>query len=127
MSYRVLVVDDSEIVRNIIKKAINISGVEIQTIFEAGNGKEALAVLDKEWIDIVFTDLNMPEMTGFELVENMKNGDLLSDIPVVVVSSEQSSLKIEELLSSGVREYVKKPFRPEIFRDVFSRLLGGKK
>ncbi|MBU1218876.1 response regulator [Myxococcota bacterium] len=127
MSYRVLVVDDSEIVRNIIKKAINMSGVEIQTIFEACNGKEALAVLDKEWIDIVFTDLNMPEMTGFELVENMKNGDLLSDIPVVVVSSEQSTLKIEELLSSGVREYIKKPFRPEIFRDIFSRLLGGKK
>lgn len=127
MSYRILVVDDSEIVRNIIKKAISISGVEIQTIFEASNGKEALAVLDREWVDIVFTDLNMPEMTGFELVEKMKTGDLLADIPVVVVSSEQSSVKIEELLSSGVREYVKKPFRPEIFRDVFNKLLGGKK
>ncbi|MBN2724903.1 MAG: response regulator [Deltaproteobacteria bacterium] len=125
MAYRVLIVDDSEIIRNIIKKAINISGVEVEKYFEAPNGSEALNLLLSEWVDIVFTDLNMPVMNGFELVDNMNTQDLLKDIPVIVVSSEQSSMKIEDLLSKGVREYIKKPFRPEHFKTIFQKVLGG--
>jgi len=124
MGYRVLVVDDSEIVRTIVKKSIAMSGLEVEEIFEAGNGLEALDVLDSEWVDIVFADLNMPEMNGVELVDRMSEDNLLVSIPVVIVSSEHSQQRIDELKERGIRAYLKKPFRPESFRDVVSDVLG---
>lgn len=125
MSYTILVVDDSTIVRTMVKKSIAMAGLPVATVFEAGNGKEALEVLAKNWIDIVFADLNMPEMNGTELVEKMSQDSMLVSTPVVIVSSEQSQAKIEELKAKGIRAYIKKPFRPEGFRDVVQELLGS--
>jgi len=64
MAFNILVVDDSETMRVVIKKMINMCGIEIGTLYEAGNGKEALNVLEAEWIDVVLSDINMPEMGG---------------------------------------------------------------
>jgi two-component system chemotaxis response regulator CheY len=127
MSYRVLIVDDSSVVRSIVRKSIEMSGVEVSEVFEAGNGKEALEVLDKEWLDIVFVDLNMPEMNGVELVERMSQDSMLVSTPVVIISSEHRQDKIDELKSRGIRAYIKKPFRPESFRDVVTDVLGAQK
>ncbi len=64
MSYRVLIVDDSSVVRHMVRRALSIAGIEADPVFEAGNGQEALAVLRENWIDIVFADINMPVMSG---------------------------------------------------------------
>lgn len=125
MSYAILIVDDSSIVRTMVKKSIGMAGLEIGTIHEAANGKEALEVLSRAWVDIVFADLNMPEMNGAELVERMSQDATLVSTPVVVVSSEQSHAKIEELKAKGIRAYIKKPFRPESFREVVDKVLGS--
>jgi len=125
MSYTILVVDDSSIVRTMVKKSIAMAGLEVAKVFEAANGKEALDVLSKNWIDIVFADLNMPEMNGTELVEKMSQDAMLVSTPVVIVSSEQSQAKIDELKAKGIRAYIKKPFRPEGFREVVADVLGG--
>ncbi len=124
MSYTILVADDSTIVRTMVKKAIAMAGLEVSKVYEAANGKEALDVLGREWIDVVFADINMPEMTGAELVIRMKSDPALSSTPVVIVSSESSQARIEELKRSGAQAYVKKPFRPEHFKDVVEALLG---
>jgi len=126
MSYSILVVDDSEIIRQAIKKSISMSGLDIGHLHEAGNGVEALKLLADQWVDIVLTDINMPEMTGVELVQRMRQDNVLSQIPVVVVSTERSITRIQELEQQGIKGYIKKPFRPEDLRDTISRLLEQK-
>jgi two-component system chemotaxis response regulator CheY len=125
MGYNILVVDDSEIIRSVIKKAIGMSGLEIGCIFEAANGREALERLGDEWVDIVLTDVNMPIMNGVELMARLASDEELQRIPVVIVSTERSRTRIDELMTLGARAYLKKPFRPEEFRDTMALLLGG--
>jgi two-component system, chemotaxis family, chemotaxis protein CheY len=125
MSYAILVADDSSIVRTMVKKAIAMAGLPVAQVFEAANGKEALDILAENWVDIVFADLNMPEMNGTELVEKMSQDSMLVSTPVVIVSSEQNQTKIDELRSKGIRAYIKKPFRPEGFREVVDTVLGA--
>ena len=125
MSYSILIADDSAIVRTMVKKAVAMAGLDVSQVHEAANGKEALAVLGRTWIDVVFADINMPEMTGTELVRRMKADPALASTPVVIVSSEQSQIRIDELKACGARAYLKKPFRPEQFREVVEKLLGA--
>lgn len=126
MSYTVLIADDSAIVRTMVKKALTMAGLELGQVHEAANGKEALAVLGSTWIDVVFADINMPEMTGAELVQRMKADPALAATPVVIVSSEQTQARIDEMKRCGAKAYVKKPFRPEQFRAVVDEILGPK-
>jgi two-component system chemotaxis response regulator CheY len=90
----VLVVDDSPILRSAIKKVVKLAGVPEDRIFEAGNGRAALERLEQSWIDIVFADINMPVMTGIELVDQMVARDLLKASPVVIISTERSETRI---------------------------------
>ncbi|MBN2799454.1 MAG: response regulator [Deltaproteobacteria bacterium] len=118
MSYSVLIVDDSPLIRSMVLKSIAMSGLEILASFQAANGLEALEILREQWIDVVFADLNMPEMGGIELVERMSADSLLVSVPVVIVSSVRDEAHIEALKRKGIRAYIKKPFRPESFREV---------
>ncbi len=124
MSYNILIVDDSDIIRSVIKKSLLMSGLEVGNIFEAANGKEALQKLADEWVDIVFSDINMPEMNGLELIEKMSADQLLEKTPVVVISTERSQARIDRLTELGIRSYIKKPFRPEDLRDAVKTILN---
>lgn len=124
MTYRVAIVDDSSTQRAMVKKAIGMAGLELGEVLEASNGREALELLRREWVDVVFADINMPEMTGIELVEEMAKDGLLASVPVVIVSSSRDEEQMCALRDRGVRAYIQKPFRPEAFRDVVERLLG---
>ena len=68
MAYNVLIVDDSPAMRSFVRRVLNSSGLAVGRCLEAGDGKEALGVLDREWVDIVLTDLNMPVMDGEQFV-----------------------------------------------------------
>jgi two-component system, chemotaxis family, chemotaxis protein CheY len=125
MSYNVLIVDDSAITRTIVKKSLKMCGLDLGQIHEAANGREALEKLATEWVDVVFADINMPEMNGIELVERMARDNLLVTIPVVIVSTERSETQMDALLKYGVRGYIKKPSRPEDFRSVLDGILGA--
>jgi two-component system chemotaxis response regulator CheY len=118
---KILVVDDDPFTLQIIQKRL---AKEHYPVLTATNGVEALAVLAQSWIDIVFADLNMPEMGGAELVHKMSQDNLLVSIPVVIVSSERNQERIDELKRLGIRAYLRKPFRPEGFRDVVRDVLG---
>jgi len=124
MSYTILVADDSAIVRTMVKKAISMAGLPVGQVHEAANGREALEVLRRTWIDVVLADINMPEMTGAELLRAMKADPALASTPVVIVSSEHSPARVEEMTRCGASAYVKKPFRPEQFRAVVTELLA---
>ena len=124
MSLNVLIVDDSKVVRRIISKTLKLTGIDINEIHDASNGKEALEVMNDEWIDIVFTDINMPVMGGVEMVEKMDKDGLMQTIPVIVISTEGSETRIEQLTQKGVKAYLRKPVTPEKLRDVVKDILG---
>jgi len=124
LSYNILVVDDSETMRAVISRTLKMAEVPIKELFQAANGKEAIKVLEQEWIDLVFADINMPEMNGVEMVEHMAADGLLSTIPVVIVSTEGSQTRIDQLKEKGVRAYLRKPFSPEQIKNVVTEIMG---
>jgi two-component system chemotaxis response regulator CheY len=127
MAYNVLIVDDSVTIRAVLKKTLSISGLPVAEIFEAGNGKEALSILEQSWVDIVFADINMPVMSGIEMVDRLVESGQISTTPVVMVSTEGSQTRIEELIKKGVRAFVRKPITPELLKDVIEDVLGKEK
>lgn len=127
MAYNFMVVDDSSTTRTIIKKILGLSGLEIGEIIEAENGSDALAKMQDSWIDLVFADINMPGMNGIEMVKKMSENGMLKSLPVVIVSSDGSETRIEELMSEGVRAYLRKPFSPETIKEIAESILGGGK
>ncbi len=124
MAYNILVVDDSRTIRSIIKKTLTLTKLDLGQVFEAENGRQALDILKDNWIDVVLSDLNMPEMSGMELVDAMAADGLLKDIPVVVISTDGSVTRINELKEKGIREYIRKPFTPESISEIIERVLG---
>ena len=85
MAYNILVVDDSAIVRAVIKKTLTIAAVDVGELFNAENGKKALEIINDNWVDLVFADINMPVMGGIEMLEKMCEDGLLKTIPVVIM------------------------------------------
>jgi two-component system, chemotaxis family, chemotaxis protein CheY len=124
MAYSILIVDDSEIIRSMISRTITLTKLPVHTFREAKNGVEALDILNRDWIDIVFTDLNMPVMNGLDLIKNMKKTVDLEDIPVIVITTEGNIHRLDELKEAGARDCIRKPFTPEKIRDVITSVLG---
>jgi two-component system, chemotaxis family, chemotaxis protein CheY len=123
MALNILVVDDSEIVRAVIIKSLELTNVPVKEVYQAANGRQALEVMAEHWVDLVFADINMPVMNGVAMVEKMSQDGLLKTIPVVIISTEGSTTRVQELQSKGVRAYVRKPFKPEDIRQVVDQLI----
>jgi two-component system chemotaxis response regulator CheY len=121
---KVLVVDDSKIMRRMVVRSLELSGLSVSEVYEADSGTEALEVLHRSWIDVVLCDVHMPKMTGVELVRKMAEDRLTSDVPVVMVSSDRNQAQIEELERLGVRGYIIKPFQPEALARTVQQVLG---
>ena len=123
MAYRILIVDDSTVTRLVLKKTIGMAGVPVDEILQASNGKEALAVLESRPVDVVFADLNMPEMNGMEMTRHIAaHPESSNDAVIIVVTTEACPARIEELRQLGVKGYVHKPFTPEQIRDTLMEL-----
>lgn len=124
MAYNILIVDDSGPMRKVIKKTISACGFDTGQFHEAENGKEALTILRKEWLDVVITDYNMPDMNGMELIAEMKQDEVLKTIPVVVVTTEGSRQRVSDFIEKGAADYIRKPFSPEEIRDKLKTIMG---
>ncbi len=124
MALNILVVDDSPVMRSFIRKAISLTGLEVGGCYEAGNGEDALRSLGEQWVDLILTDINMPEMNGEELLRRLEADELLRAIPVIVVSTDSTQGRVERLLTMGAKGYVTKPFLPETLRDEVEKVLG---
>jgi len=123
MAFNVLIVDDSSSMRSVIKKTLEISGFDIGKIFEAGNGREALDELDKQWADIILTDIHMPDMDGFSFLKELQKDEVLSSTRVVVVTTDSREDRIDELMNLGVKALIRKPFKPEQIKQVLLDVL----
>jgi len=126
MAYNILIVDDSQTMRAVIVKTVDMADIAVGQLFEATNGKEALELLEKEWVDIVFADINMPVMNGIEMVEEMLKRGYMENTPVIVISTEGSKTRLDALRNMGVRGFLRKPISPELFKNVVDGVLAEK-
>lgn len=126
MSCNVLIVDDSPILRTAIRKVVRLSGIEDDRIHEAGNGREALDVLETVWIDLVLLDLNMPVMDGETFARELRKNPDLADVAVVVVSTEANRDRLQRMQDLGVIQTLRKPFEPEDLHRLIPKVLGVK-
>ena len=124
MAYNILIVDDSRTMRQVIKKALSLSGLRVGECLEAGNGKEALEVLAHSWVDLILSDIHMPVMDGFGLLQALREEESWHDLPVVMITTEANEQRLQEAMSLGARGYIRKPFTPENIRSFLSRVMG---
>jgi len=124
MGYNVLIVDDSPAMRTFVRRVLDLSGLDVAKYLQAGNGQEALDLLRDEWVDVVLTDINMPVMDGAQFVRLLEEDDSLRSIPVLVVSTDRTEARAQEMLNLGARGYVRKPFQPETLREELEKVLG---
>jgi two-component system chemotaxis response regulator CheY len=125
MAFNILIVDDSPVMRRVVRRVVDLSGFDVGKYLEAGDGIQALAVLRSEWVDLIVTDINMPEMDGEQLLLAVRNDAMLSQIPVLVVSTDQSASRIEDMMANGANGYISKPFMPAALSEQMYKLLGG--
>lgn len=122
MAYHLLIVDDSPTMRKVIRKAVTLSGVELDECWEAGDGREALEILRCHLIDLILTDINMPRLNGLEMLKEMRKEKRWRKIPVVLITSQDPHEHSRETAAWGVKGYLQKPFHPETLRDLLSHM-----
>jgi two-component system chemotaxis response regulator CheY len=123
MESDVLVVDDSAAIRKILQRVLRQTGMAIRTVFEAGDGQEALDVLKRQRLDLVLTDINMPRMDGLQLLGAMKASQEWRSIPVVMITTEGGEAKVGEAVRLGAAGYVRKPFTADQIKEKLAGIL----
>jgi two-component system chemotaxis response regulator CheY len=117
MDSDILVVDDSAAIRKILTRVLRQTGMAIQTIHEAGDGQDALAVMAQHRVDLVLSDINMPKMDGLQLLASLKASPQWHSIPVVMITTEGGETKVAEAVRLGAAGYVRKPFTADQIKE----------
>jgi two-component system, chemotaxis family, chemotaxis protein CheY len=123
MSFTVMIVDDSPAMRSFVLRILDMSGLEINGCIEAGDGQEALDLLREHRPDVILSDINMPRMDGQQFVRSLVSDADLRSIPVVVVSTDRTESRVQQMIELGAKGYVTKPFLPETLREELERVL----
>jgi len=124
LKLRALVVDDSRVMRGMVMREVNASGLANFEFTEAEDGADALKKFHPNKIDIAFVDWNMPNMSGIEFVRRVRAMGKTEHIPIVMVTSEKTMGKIEEALDeAGANAFISKPFTSEMLERKVSPLI----
>ena len=122
---RALVVDDSRVMRNMVMNALKLSRLATFEFTEASDGADALTKFDPAKIDMCFVDWNMPNMNGIEFVKKARAAGTAFNVPMEMVTSEQTMAKIEEALNqAGADSYICKPFTPDDMKVKLEKLVN---
>lgn len=113
----VLIVDDSAAIRKILQRVLRQTEIPIGTVYEAGDGVEALETLRRQSIGLVLSDINMPNMDGLEFLTKMRAEQIWHAIPVLMVSTEGTQAKVLEAVERGASGYVRKPFTADQIKE----------
>jgi two-component system chemotaxis response regulator CheY len=125
MTGTILVVDDSAMMRKVVLRTLKMAGMEFDTILEAGDGNEALAILRANKVELIMCDINMPNMTGLELLVQIKQEKLAAGVPIVMVTTEASEPQVRQAILAGARGYIRKPFTVEHIKNSVRPLLAA--
>ncbi len=121
MAKTILVVDDSSTTRSLIASQLSESGE--YEVLEAASGFEALKVLPSRKVDLIITDINMPDINGLELISFVQENPNYRDIPTMIITTEDSEEDRKRGMELGARQYVVKPFTPEQLLEAVGRAL----
>jgi two-component system chemotaxis response regulator CheY len=119
---KILVVDDSATVRQQVGMALQQAGY---TVLEAGDGVEGLQVLDKGGVSMVICDVNMPRMSGLDMLEKLKADPRHAMIPVVMLTTEGHPGLVERAKKAGAKGWIVKPFKAELMLAAVGKLVGA--
>ena len=121
--HRILIVDDSSVMRKIIERSLRQAGLDQAEVVEAGNGIEALAAVNEGQFDLILSDINMPAMDGIEFLRQLSTVESAKGTPVVMVTTEGSESRVVEAISIGAKGYIRKPFTPDQIKERVTPLL----
>ena len=124
MTGTVLVVDDSAMMRKVVVRVLKMAELDFDTILEAGDGSEALELLRSNQVDLIMCDINMPVMSGIELLQKIKSEKLALGVPIVMVTTENSEPQVRQAILAGARGYIRKPFTVDHIRNNVRPLLA---
>lgn len=119
---KVLIVDDSRVMRQIVSRTLRQAGYDGLSLVEAENGAQAYDVIKSESPDLVLSDWNMPEMNGIDLLLQLRS--MGHQVPFGFVTSEGTQTMRDRAAAAGALFLVAKPFTPEAFREALSPVLG---
>jgi two-component system chemotaxis response regulator CheY len=118
----ILIADDSMAMRAMLTSTIE--SLDDYCIVEASSGFEALRLLPRKRVDLILTDINMPDINGLELISYLRDNPNYQDIPVIIISTEGSQKDIERGKQLGANEYVVKPFDPVMLQELILKYLN---
>ncbi len=119
----ILIADDSRAMRAMLTSTLE--ALDDCRIVEASSGFEAMRLLPREKVDLVLTDINMPDINGLELISYMRNNPNYQDIPIIIIISTEGSQKdIERGKLLGANDYVVKPFDPATLQELLQKYLN---
>lgn len=118
---KILIVEDTDQIREEVKDILLMEGYQV---LEAINGRDALDKINKQLPDLVITDVLMPEMDGFELLEELNKNNKIK-VPVIVLSARADSKDKEKGISLGAIDYLVKPCSPEILIDAVEKAMNN--
>jgi two-component system chemotaxis response regulator CheY len=122
---KILIVGDSAVMRKIIERALRQAGLDLGEVLEASNGVEAPVEVQKGSLDIILSDINMPVMDGLEFHKTLPTIPAAKGVPVIMITTEGSEVRVVEALSAGAKGYLRKPFTPEQVKERVGPLLAG--
>jgi len=120
-SIKVLIVDDFATMRRILKNILKQIG--FKNLLEADDGTTALEVMERESVDLIISDWNMPKMTGLELLKAVRGSDKFKRTPFLMVTAEAQKQNVIEAVQAGVSNYVVKPFTAEAISEKLEKIL----
>jgi two-component system chemotaxis response regulator CheY len=118
----ILIVDDSAMMRAMIKRVVAMTDIAVGEVYEAANGAEALRTLEAHDIEVLLTDLNMPVMSGTELLRTVAADPRWRSLRRVIISTDGSARRRDEAAALDVRCYLEKAISPVVIRDVLTAI-----
>jgi two-component system chemotaxis response regulator CheY len=122
MAVDVLIVDDSAAIRKILQRMLGQAGFVLGKVVEASDGVEALEKLKAQPVNLILSDINMPNMDGMQLLSTLKAHPDFKQVPVIMITTEGGEAKVMEAVQLGAAGYVRKPFTADQIKEKLSGL-----
>jgi two-component system chemotaxis response regulator CheY len=122
---KILIIDDSTVMRNIHKNLLKEHNVPDESLLEAKDGDFALITAKKEDIDIFLVDWNMPGLNGLDFTKAVRTMDKYKDTPIIMITSEAAKYNVVEAIEAGVTNYIVKPIKGDLLWSKISKYVTG--
>jgi two-component system chemotaxis response regulator CheY len=123
MPVDVLIVDDSAAIRKILQRVLAQTNLPLGKVVEAADGREAIEAMKQDAFGLIFSDINMPNMDGLQLLGELKANDQWRRVPMFMIGTEGSQAKVMEAIQLGARGFVRKPFTADQIKEKLAGIL----